>query len=150
MGFDLLQSIKPVLNLMPSVPKPSRDIDIMRRLTYTAAALALYLICTLTPLYGVKKVAHQDPMYHLRLLTASSKFTLMELGISPIVSSGMILQMLSGFGVLNRDNTNQESVALFEAAQKLAGLIMTAFQAATALFTGQYGSRDEVGVLRSS
>lgn len=146
MGFDLLQSIKPVLNLMPSVPKPSRDIDIMRRLTYTAAALALYLICTLTPLYGVKKVAHQDPMYHLRLLTASSKFTLMELGISPIVSSGMILQMLSGFGVLNRDNTNQESVALFEAAQKLAGLIMTAFQAATALFTGQYGSRDEVGV----
>ena len=146
MGFDLLQIAKPVLMLMPTVPKPTREIDIMRRLTYTAAALALYLVCTLTPLYGVKKVAHQDPMYHLRLLTAASKFTLMELGISPIVSSGMILQMLSGFGVINRDNTNQESIALFEAAQKLAGLLMTAFQAATALITGQYGSREEVGV----
>jgi protein transport protein SEC61 subunit alpha len=146
MGFDLLTAIKPVLNLMPSIPKPARDIEIMKRLVYTAGALALYLVCTLTPLYGVRKVARQDPMYHLRLLTASSKFTLMELGISPIVSSGWILQMVSGFGIINRDSTKPESTALFDAAQKLAGLVMTAFQAAVALFTGQYGSRDEVGV----
>ena len=147
MGFDLLQTLKPVLQLMPTVPKPGREIDIMKRLTYTAAALALYLLCTLTPLYGVKKIAHQDPMYHLRLLTASSKFTLMELGISPIVSSGMILQLLSGFGIINRDQSNPESVALFDAAQKLAGLGMTAFQALTAIFSGQYGSREEVGLV---
>jgi protein transport protein SEC61 subunit alpha len=146
MGFDLLVAIKPVLNLMPSVPKPPRDVEITKRLAYTASALALYLVCTLTPLYGVRKIVRQDPMYHLRLLTASSKFTLMELGISPIVSSGMILQVVSGFGLITRDQTKPESMALFDAGQKLAGLLMTAFQATTALFTGQYGSRDDVGV----
>jgi protein transport protein SEC61 subunit alpha len=147
MGFDLLHAMRPALELMPMIPKPSKDIDITKRLVYTIAALALYLVCTLTPLYGIRKVFHEDPMAHLRLLTASSKFTLMELGISPIVSSGMILQMLAGMGVINRDSTNQESCALFEAAQKLAGLAMTAFQAVTAILTGQYGAREEVGVL---
>jgi protein transport protein SEC61 subunit alpha len=145
MGFDLLQTIKPVLNLMPSVPKPQRDVEITKRLVFTFAALALYLACSMTPLFGVRKVAHHDPMYHLHLMTASSKFTLMELGISPIISSGMILQMLSGFGLINRDSTKPESMALFDAAQKLAGLLMTAFQAASAVLTGQYGPRDEVG-----
>jgi hypothetical protein len=140
-GFDLLQAIKPVLNLMPSVPKPKRDIDLNRRLVYTVAALALYLVCTLTALYGVRKVAHQDPMYHLRLLTASSKFKLVELGLSPIVSSGMILQMLSGVGLITRNPSN----ALLDTAQKLAGLGMTAFQTGIAIFSGQYGARDEVG-----
>ena len=146
MGFDLLQFLKPVLQLMPCVPKPRNEVPIKKRLMYTFAGLALYLICSLMPLAGVRKVAHQDPMYHLRLLTASSKYTLMELGISPIVSSGMILQVLSGLGVINRDPTNQESVALFEAAQKLAGLIMTVFQAVTAIFSGQYGTLQELGV----
>jgi protein transport protein SEC61 subunit alpha len=145
MGFDVLQAIKPVLNLMPSVPKPPRDIEITKRLVYTLGALVLYLACSMTPLYGVRKVAHQDPMYHLHLMTASSKFTLMELGISPIVSSGMILQVVSGLGLITHDRTKPESSALFDAAQKLAGLIVTAFQAASAVLTQQYGPRDDVG-----
>lgn len=149
MGFDLLQLLKPVLMLVPGVPKAKGKVPIKDRLIYTMVALILYLICTLLPLYGVRKLAHQDPMYHLRLLTASSKYTLMEFGISPIVSSSMILQFLSSFGIIKRDENNQESIALFEAAQKLAGLIMTVFQAATALLSGQYGALNEIGVFGS-
>ena len=145
MGFDLLKLCAPILQLMPNVPKPHSKVPLKKRLVYTAAALGLYLVCTLMPLYGVKRIAGGDPMYHLRLLTASSKFTLMELGISPIVSSSMILQMISGFGILKRDNSDPESVALFEAAQKLVGLLMTAFQAISAVVTNQYGSVAEVG-----
>ena len=146
MGFDLLQVLKPVLNLMPTVPKPKGEVPIKKRLIYTAVALALYLSCTLLPLYGVKKIAGSDPMYHLRLLTASSKFTLMEFGIGPIVSSGMILQFLQGFGLISRDQTDPVNNALFEAAQKLAGLIMTLFQAGSAIYSGQYGTIQEIGV----
>ena len=131
---------------MPNVPKPNRKVPIKKRLIYTFGALALYLVCSLLPLYGVKKVANADPMYHLRVLTASSKYTLMEFGISPIVSSGMILQFLSGFGLINKNPQDPTSVALFEAAQKLAGLAMTAFQAGNALYSGEYGTKDQVGL----
>ena len=146
MAFDLLEFLAPVLNLMPGVPKPIKQVNIKKRLVYTVIALALYSICSLIPLYGVKKLAMDDPMYHLRVITASSKFTLMDLGISPIVSSGMILQFLSSFGLLRRDPTNPRSIALFEACQKLAGLVMTLGQALIAIWSGQYGPRDEVGV----
>ena len=37
-----------------------------------------------------------DPFYWLRVILASNRGTLMELGISPIVTSGMIMQMLAG------------------------------------------------------
>jgi len=84
-------------------------------------------------------------MYHLRLLTASSRFTLMELGISPIVSSSMILQMITGIGFIKRNPSDPESNALFDAAQKLAGLILTAVQAISAVFNGNYGAPSEVG-----
>jgi len=146
MGFDLLTTLRPILELMPNIPKPHRKIPLKKRLFYTFGALALYLVCSLLPLYGVKKVANADPMYHLRVLTASSKYTLMEFGISPIVSSGMILQFLSGFGLIQKNPGDPTSVALFEAAQKLAGLAMTVFQAGNALYSGEYGTRDQVGV----
>ena len=149
MGVDLLQVLKPVLQLVPTVPKPKNDINIKHKLMYTLAALCLYLICTLMPLAGVRKIAHQDPLYHLQLLTASSKYTLMEFGISPIVSSGMILQVLSSFGLFNRDPTNQESMALFDAAQKLAGILMTVVEAAASLIMGNYGSLQELGIFGS-
>lgn len=146
MGFDLLLFLAPVLQLMPSVPKAQKKIKLAQRLAYTGIALALYLCCTLMPLYGVKRFSQSDAMYHLRVITASSRFTLMDLGISPIVSSGMILQFLSSFGLFKKDPKDQKSVALFDAAQKLAGLVMTAFQALSSLLSGQYGNREDIGI----
>lgn len=34
-----------------------------------------------------------DPMYWLRMMLASNRGTLMELGITPIITSGMIFQV---------------------------------------------------------
>ncbi|EAY20375.1 preprotein translocase, SecY subunit, putative [Trichomonas vaginalis G3] len=150
MGFDILKSIRPVLELMPNVPRPNKKVPIRKRLFYTFASLALYLICTLVPLYGVQKTAGDDPMQHLRILTASSKYSLMEFGISPIVTSGMILQFLCSFGLINRNPSDPEASALFDAAQKLAGIIMTAFQAGNAIWSGEYGIRGEIGFVNAA
>jgi preprotein translocase subunit SecY len=38
-----------------------------------------------------KYIVGADPFYWMRVILASNKGTLMELGISPIVTSGMIL-----------------------------------------------------------
>lgn len=40
----------------------------------------------------------------------------MELGISPIVTSGMILQLLSGVGLLEVNHSVREDQMLFNAA----------------------------------
>ena len=149
MGFDLLTLCAPILKLMPAVPKPGKKVDINKRLFYTFVSLSLYLACTLIPLFGVKKIFHEDPMYHLRVITASSKFTLMEFGISPIVSSGMILQFLSAFGLIQRNPNDPARAGLFEAAQKLSGILMTVLQASNAIFSGEYGPKEEIGIITS-
>lgn len=147
MGFDLLTAIRPVLELMPNVPRPNKLIPLKKRLFYTFASLALYLICTLVPLYGVRKMANDDAMAHLRYITAASKYTLMELGTSPIISSSMILQFLSSFGLIKKDPQDPVSMALFDSAQKLAALIFTAFQAGNNIFSGEYGIRGEMSII---
>lgn len=45
------------------------------------------------PLYGIVSSDTSDPMYWLRMMLASNRGTLMELGISPIISSGMVFQV---------------------------------------------------------
>lgn len=49
------------------------------------------------PLYGIVSSDTSDPLYWLRMMLASNRGTLMELGITPIISSGMVFQV-SGIG----------------------------------------------------
>src|SRR2546429_4364664 len=50
-----------------------------------------------TPIYGVPHTGGiNDPFGPLRVIFASQRGTLVELGIGPIVTAGLILQVLSG------------------------------------------------------
>jgi preprotein translocase subunit SecY len=59
-----------------------------------------------------------DPLYWLRVILASNRGTLMELGITPIVTSGMIMQLLAGASLIDVDFSLKEDRALFSGAQK--------------------------------
>ena len=66
-----------------------------------------------------------DPLYWMRVILASNRGTLMELGISPIITSGMIMQLLAGASLIEVDFSLKEDRALFGGAQKcrfLSGL----------------------------
>ena len=62
---------------------------------WTAIVLAIYLISSQIPLYGIMSSDSSDPLFWMRVILASNRGTLMELGISPIVTSGMIIQLLA-------------------------------------------------------
>lgn len=59
-----------------------------------------------------------DPFYWMRVILASNRGTLMELGISPIVTSGMIMQLLAGANLIDVDFSLKEDRGLFSGAQK--------------------------------
>ena len=64
-----------------------------------------------------------DPLYWMRVILASNRGTLMELGITPIVTSGMIMQLLAGANLIDVDFSLKEDRALFSGAQKREFLI---------------------------
>ena len=54
----------------------------------------------------------------MRVILASNRGTLMELGISPIVSASMIIQLLTGLKILQCDTSLEEDRELIEIASK--------------------------------
>jgi len=97
----LLSLLRPALSFIPEVAEPTQQIMLNVKILITGLTLFIYLICCQIPIYGVYRTTGSDPFYWMRVILASNRGTLMELGISPIVTSGMILQFLSGTGLLS-------------------------------------------------
>jgi len=68
----------------------------------------------------------------------------MDLGISPIVTSGMIMQLLAGAKIIEVGDTPKDR-ALFNGAQKLFGMIITVGQSIVYVMTGMYGEPSDIG-----
>ncbi|KAJ5074569.1 protein transport protein sec61 subunit alpha isoform 1 [Anaeramoeba ignava] len=145
-----LDIITPLLVIVPEVQKPIKKIQFTEKLWWSFGALVAYLIASQVPLFGIIISNSSDPFYHMRVIMASNKFTLMELGISPIVTSSLVMQLLAGTGLISVDQSIKSEKAKFEAAQKLFGLIITLFQAIAYVSSGMYGSYSELGFFISA
>jgi len=106
------------MHLIPEVPKPSYNIKKQQKFIWTAIILFIFLICSQIPLYGIYKSEGSDPLHWMRVILASNRGTLMELGISPLVTSSMIMQVLAGTKIIEVDQSLKEDRKFYEAATK--------------------------------
>ena len=68
--------------------------------------------CSQVP-FGIVSSDSSDPLYWMRVILASNRGTLMELGITPTITSGMIMQLLAGASLVEGDFSLKEDRALF-------------------------------------
>ena len=97
------------------------------------------------PLYGIKPNDSADPFYWMRVILASNRGTLMELGISPIVTAGLVMQLLAGAKIIDVNQGVREDRALFTGAQKLFGILITIGEAVAYVLSGMYGEVKDLG-----
>jgi len=69
----------------------------------------------------------------------------MELGISPIVTSGLVMQLLAGSKIIQVDQNVKEDRALFQGSQKLFGIVITIGEAVAYVLSGMYGPIRDLG-----
>lgn len=112
---------------------------------WTTITLFIFLVCCQIPLYGIQSSNSADPFYWMRVILASNRGTLMELGISPIVTSGLVMQLLAGSKIIQVDQSLKDDRALFQGAQKLFGIIITIGEAVAYVLSGMYGDVHELG-----
>mmetsp|Transcript_36841 Transcript_36841/g.95075 ORF Transcript_36841/g.95075 Transcript_36841/m.95075 type:complete len:474 (-) Transcript_36841:182-1603(-) len=143
--FRLLNLIKPVMCILPEVQPPDRKIPFKEKLLWTSISLFVFLVCCQIPLYGIVTSKSADPFYWMRVILASNRGTLMELGISPIVTSGMVMQLLAGSKIIEVDQSLKEDRALFSGAQKLFGMLITMVEAVAYVVSGMYGDVKDLG-----
>jgi len=79
------------------------------------------------------------------VIMASNKGTLMELGISPSITAGMIMQLLTGTKLMDCDMSLKEDRSLFNGATKLLGILIAIGEAVAYTVSGMYGSIEDIG-----
>ncbi len=137
-----IETFKPLIRFLPVIKSPERKVAFNEKLFWTGIVLIVYLIMTEIPLYGIGQRGADDPLSALRVIFASSRGTLMELGIGPIVTAGLILQILAGSKIINVDMSNPADRSLFTGASKVLAIFMTLFEALAYIIGGAYGQLD--------
>jgi len=141
----MLDLVKPCMCILPEVSTPDRKIPFREKILWTAISLFVFLVCCQIPLYGIVTNKSADPFYWMRVILASNRGTLMELGISPVVTSGMVMQLLAGSKLIDVDQSLKEDRILFSGAQKLAGMLITLGEAVAYVLSGMYGEIADLG-----
>ncbi|KAJ1509211.1 translocon subunit [Coelomomyces lativittatus] len=145
MSFRFLHLFRPFTAVLPEISPPERKVPLKQKVLWTAVTLFIFLVCSQIPLYGIMSSNSADPLFWMRVILASNRGTLMELGITPIITSGMIMQLLAGANIIEVDHSIKEDRILFNSAQKLFALLITFGQAAVQVLSGFYGSPSDLG-----
>jgi len=130
---------------IPEVQQPETRVPFNQKMMWTGLTLLIFLVMGQTPLFGIVSSDSSDPLYWLRMMMASNRGTLMELGITPIISSGMVFQLLAGTHLIDVNLELKTDRELYQTAQKLVAFIMSAGTAFVYVFTGLYGPPSELG-----
>jgi preprotein translocase SecY subunit len=147
--LQVLNLVRPFLSVLPDVQQAERKIPFKEKVLYTAVTLFVFLVCSQLPLYGIKTNSGADPFYWARVIMASNRGTCMELGISPIVTSGLVMQLLAGSKIIDVDNSVKADRDLLNGAQKLLGVLITIGEAVAYVVSGMYGDVRELGAFNA-
>lgn len=139
MAGRFLGLFKPIARIIPEIKAPERRVGFNEKLFWTAIVLIIYLVMSEIALYGVES-GPMGELAALRIIFASRRGTLMELGIGPIVTAGLILQLLVGSEMIDCDMSRAGDRSLFTTASKVFSIVLTGVQASAYMIGGMYGT----------
>ena len=139
MAGKFLKFFSPFIRIMPEIKQPQREVSFKEKFIWTVVVLIIYLIMSTIPLYGVDLSESTDYYYWLRVILASQRGTLTELGIGPIVTAGLIMQLLIGSKMIKINMADPYDRAMFSGAQKVMAMFLTVFNIIVYLINGAFG-----------
>ncbi|KHO48322.1 MAG: preprotein translocase subunit SecY [archaeon GW2011_AR5] len=117
-----------ITGILPGISEPKTHLSFKSRLKWTGIILLLFLILGQISLYGISPVS-KERFQFFELVLGSSIGSLMTLGIGPIVTASIILQLLVGSKILPWDLKTPEGKRKFQGMQKLAVIFFCIFEA---------------------
>jgi preprotein translocase subunit SecY len=127
--------MEPLLAAMPSVRSPEGHVHFKNKLLWTAVVLILYFALTNIPLFGLDPNS-QDIFLYWRALLAGASGSIVHLGIGPIVTASIVLQLLKGADILHIDTSETRGQVMYMGLQKILIMVMIVIEAAPNLVGG--------------
>ncbi|KAF5088459.1 Protein translocase subunit SecY [anaerobic digester metagenome] len=125
---DLLDRFEPILAAMPAVRGPEGHVHFKNKLMWTLAILLLYFSLTNIDIFGLSAES-QDIFGMYRALLAGASGSLLHLGIGPIVTASIVLQLLKGAGLLQIDTSEARGQVMYMGLQKMLIFVMIIVEA---------------------
>jgi preprotein translocase subunit SecY len=129
-------SLKGLLMSLPEVRAPAeKRLSFGVKFKWTLIILAAFFILSNIPLYGMTENALQQFEY-LGIILGASFGSIISLGIGPIVTASIVLQLLVGSKLLNIDLTSPDGKRYFQGLQKILTIAFIVFEAAVYVMMG--------------
>ncbi|HXW66311.1 MAG TPA: preprotein translocase subunit SecY [Thermoplasmata archaeon] len=129
-----LYGLKPITTRMPAVSQPKGHVHFRTKLLWTIGILLLYFLLTNIYLFGVDQSTVIDLFASYRAILAGAQGTLMHLGIGPIVTGSIIMQLFTGAKIINLDLTDDEDKGMYQGTQKVLVVAMIFIEAVPQVF----------------
>ncbi|MEK6807759.1 MAG: preprotein translocase subunit SecY, partial [Nanoarchaeota archaeon] len=124
-----------ILKFFPEVEKPTEKLSFKTKLIWTGLILVVFFILSYIPLLGLGQNSLQQ-FEQLSIILGASFGSIISLGIGPIVTASIVLQLVVGSGMLNIDTTTPVGRQKFSALQKIATIFFIIFESAAYVFAG--------------
>ena len=131
---SLLYKFKPVTDRMPAVMKPEGHVHFRTKMLWVIVILVFYFVMTNVFIYGLDQANTIDLFAQYRAILAGAQGSLMHLGIGPIVTASIIMQLFVGAKIIKLDLTNSEDKAVYQSSQKFLVLLMILVEAVPQVF----------------
>ncbi|SDQ89781.1 preprotein translocase subunit SecY [Natronobacterium texcoconense] len=131
------EAAEPVLTRIPAVKRPEGHVPFKRKLAWSAGIVVLYFFLTNITLLGVGEGA-TDLFGEFRAILAGEHGSLLQVGIGPIVTASIVMQLLGGANLLGLDTDDPRDQVLYQGLQKLLVIVMTALTALPMVFAGGF------------
>ncbi|MDW7775323.1 MAG: preprotein translocase subunit SecY [Methanosarcinales archaeon] len=128
-------TIEPFLKKLPAVSRPEGHVHFKKKLGWTIGILLLYFALSNIPLFGMSSESI-DLFEQYRAFFAGASGSLMLLGIGPIVTASIVLQLLVGADVIKMDLSDPQDQAIFQGAQKLLVFVMIVLESLPQILGG--------------
>ncbi|MGB0653308.1 MAG: preprotein translocase subunit SecY [Thermoplasmatota archaeon] len=113
-----LYALKPIIERWPAITKPEGHVSFKTKLLWTTGCLLLYFVMANVTLFGVSST-QLDLFEGFRAILAGASGTIVHLGIGPIVTGSIVMQLFTGAKIINLDLTKAEDKAIYQGTQKI-------------------------------
>ena len=128
-----LHGLKPIIGRMPTITKPDGHVHFRTKMTWTLTILVIYFAMTNVAMYGLGGDTI-DLFSQYRAILAGASGSLMHLGIGPIVTGSIIMQLFTGAKIINLDLQNPKDKEIYQGTQKVLVIVMIIVESVPQVF----------------
>ena len=118
-----LYGLSRLVDVYPSITKPEGHVRFNQKLWTTVLVLIIYFMMTNVMIYGLSS-STLDIFSSFRAIMAGASGSIMHLGIGPIVTGSIIMQLFAGAKIIQLDLQDSGDKQLYQGVQKLLVLFM--------------------------